>query len=222
MARKSLIFILLIAGISIIIYPFIAKYIAYKNQTIAISKYENNIDIMTNEEIANKIEKSNEYNINLYDNTNTTSNIDFLNTGDIIGTIIIPRINVNLPIYEGSTDKVLSKGVGHIKNTSLPCGGTSTHSVLVGHTGMTKTKIFDNLENVQIGDMFYIKYLDIILEYKVKEIKIILPEETEHLRIKENEDIVTLVTCTPRHINTHRLLVTGERVEYLDKIQITN
>ena len=207
--RKIIIYILFIIGICIIVYPFGARLINNKNQTIAISNYERNVNYMTNEEIDEKMKITNEYNSNLYDDL---SGIELYNIGDILAYITIPKLNIKLPIYEGSTDKVLSKGVGHIKNTSLPCGGVNTHSVLVWHTGLSQAKIFDDLDKMEIGDVFYINYLENILEYRVCNIEIILPDKTNHLKIKENKDLVTLVTCTPKHINTHRLLVTGERI----------
>ena len=223
MKSKILMYIFFILGISIILYPFFTKIITLSNQTYVISKYENRINVMTEKEKEEIKQKSDKYNQSLQDSTNfsvslettenATSYIDFFDIGDTLAVLQIPKLSLNIPIYEGTTDKVLQTGIGHLQNTSMPIGGESTHSVLVGHTGLTEGKMFDDLEQIELGDMFYINYLDNILAYKVNNIQIVLPEETESLRIYANQDLVTLVTCTPKYINTHRLLVTGERTE---------
>lgn len=131
----------------------------------------------------------------------------------VIGTISIPKIQVELPIYHGTSDDVLQRGVGHLQETSVPIGGESTHAVLSGHTGLPSAKIFDNLDQLEIGDYFIITVLGEDLAYQVTSTEVVLPDETESLVIEQGRDLVTLVTCTPYGVNTHRLLVHAERCE---------
>lgn len=141
-----------------------------------------------------------------------------LDTGGCLGYIDIPKINVYLPIYEGTSDEVLLQGIGHLKNTSLPIGGKSTNSVLVGHTGITAKTFFDDLDDMKLGDEFYIYVLEDVLKYKVIDLKVVLPNDTENIKSVDKADLVTLVTCTPKYVNSHRLLVIGERVEIDEEV----
>ena len=142
-------------------------------------------------------------------------------SGDgIMGYIEIPKINVHLPIYHGTGDRSLSKGVGHLLGSSLPVGGASTHSILSGHSGMASQTMFTDLEQLDIGDVFCLYVLDEILAYQVAEINTVLPSDTSLLGIWEGEDCCTLVTCTPYGVNTHRLLVTASRIPYGEAEQI--
>ena len=145
-----------------------------------------------------------------------------LSEDGIMGYIQIPKILVDLPIYHGTSEEVLEKGVGHIQNTSVPIGGNSTHSVLTGHTGLPNAELFTRLDELVVGDIFYIHVLNEILTYKVYEIKVVLPDNIDELRITSGEDLVTLVTCTPYGVNSHRLLVKAERVEYEDYTENNN
>ena len=131
--------------------------------------------------------------------------------------IEIPKVSIYLPIYHGTENEVLKKGVGHLNNTSLPIGGDSVHTVLTGHTGFIKSKLFTRINELEIGDIINIYTLEKRLTYKVYDIKIVLPEETKDLQIEENEDLLTLVTCTPYGVNTHRLLVKSKRIENIEK-----
>ena len=141
---------------------------------------------------------------------------EVLNVSDdgVMGYVEIPKISVYLPIYHGTSDEVLEKGVGHIQNTSVPIGGNSTHSILTGHTGLPNAELFTRLDELGIDDIFYIHVLGDVLTYKVFETKVILPDKIDELRILNGKDYVTLVTCTPYGVNSHRLLVKAERVEY--------
>lgn len=132
----------------------------------------------------------------------------------IMGYIEIPSISVKLPIYHGSSSKVLEKGVGHLQNTSFPIGGKSTHSVLTGHTGLSSAKLFTDLVELKKKDNFLLHVVGKNLAYEVTSIKVVLPDQLSSLSIKNNQDLCTLVTCTPYGVNTHRLLVTGKRVNY--------
>ena len=129
----------------------------------------------------------------------------------IMGSIVIPTISVNLPIFHGSSDAVLARGIGHLYGTSLPVGGKSTHSVLTGHRGLVNALMFTRLDELKIGDYFYITIMGKTLGYKIDRISVILPNDTSKLRVKKGEDRVTLMTCTPYGVNTHRLLVSAVR-----------
>lgn len=219
MKRKILANILFIIGISIFLYPTIYKVISINNQTVAITNYIKKVDMMSEKDRDKERSIAEDFNENLYNNFNLDlgekeiSSLNLKEEGEILGYIYIPKIHISIPIYEGTSNKVLEAGVGHIKNTSIPCGGINTHSVLVGHTGITKAILFDNLGKLEIGDKFYIKYINNILQYEVSNINIVLPDNTESLKIEKDRDLVTLVTCVPKYINTHRLLVTADRVK---------
>ena len=205
--RKIIPNLLLILGILLILYPFIGKVINKLNQTMAISKYKEEVYSMSNKE---KEKKKSEY--QSY-NDNGESNLNLLDKGECLGYIEIPKINVYLPIYEGTSDEVLLKGIGHLKNTSLPVGGKDTNSVLVGHTGITAKTFFDDLTDIELDDVFYIYVLDEVLQYKVSKIEVVLPDETQDIQAVQEKDLVTLVTCTPKFVNSHRLLIIGERMK---------
>ncbi|WP_084403182.1 class C sortase [Schaalia suimastitidis] len=135
-----------------------------------------------------------------------------LNLDEVMANIVIPSIHVSLPVYHGTETKTLEQGVGHLFGTSLPIGGSSTHAVLTGHTGLGSATLFDNLIDLKKGDVFYINALGQSLKYEVIDIQVVLPEQTESLKKQAGRDFVTLITCTPYGVNSHRLLVTGERV----------
>lgn len=230
MSKRKIITILIFAiGVIILLYPIVSKIISYNNQTVAISKYIEKVDNIDKESKEQYIKQTENYNKDIYEedifNTEgeTIDTLDFLKENEVIAYISIPKIDINLPIYEGTSDKILNLGVGHIKNTSYPTKKTNSHSVLVGHTGLAHAKIFDDLDKLEIGDIFYINYLGENLKYKITEINTVLPEDTKKLEIEENKNKVTLVTCTPKHVNTHRLLVTGEIEEINeDEINLIN
>ena len=136
-----------------------------------------------------------------------------LDGSGIMGYLEIPKISVCLPVYHGTEDEVLARGAGHLEGSSLPVGGGGTHTVLTGHRGLPSAKLFTDLDQLREGDTFRIMTLGDTLEYEVTGIRTVLPEETKDLRILEGKDLATLVTCTPYGVNTHRLLVTGERIQ---------
>lgn len=139
--------------------------------------------------------------------------LDELNYQQAMSRLIIPTINVDLPIYHGTSDDTLQRGVGHLFGSSLPVGGEGTHSMLTAHTGLSQATLFDNLDEVVVGDVFYISTAGEKFKYEVHNIDIVLPDEAENLRPYPGEDLVTLITCTPYGINTHRILVTAHRVD---------
>lgn len=140
--------------------------------------------------------------------------------GESLGHIEIPKMDIDIPIYFGTSEKVLQDGIGLLEGSSLPVGGTSTHATLTGHNGLPSAKLFTDLHKLAVGDIFLIHSINGTLAYEVDTIITVLPDETESLKIVEEKDLVTLITCTPYMINTHRLLVTGHRVDYQEAQEI--
>ena len=218
---------MLLSGTLIASYPFISNRIAQKNASVAISDYDEKVKAMENEKLDVIKEAAQKYNEQLSaasvrdangeNEESGTSYVDMLGLGEGIGYIDIPKIDVNLPIYEGTDEAVLSKGVGHMEQSSYPIGGVSTHSVLTGHRGLPEAVLFTDLDKLEKGDCFYLHILNEVLAYRVIDIKVIEPDETEPFEIVKGEDFCTLVTCTPYAINTHRLLVRGVRTEYIEE-----
>lgn len=143
---------------------------------------------------------------------------ELLNLADdgIMGYVEIPKISVQLPIYHGTDSDALERGVGHLLGSSLPVGGDGTHTILTGHSGMATQKMFSDLEQLKLGDVFYLKVLNDTLAYEVDSINTVLPHDTSLLQISHGEDYCTLITCTPFGVNTHRLLVRGTRIPYIE------
>ena len=220
-------------GFCICLYPLVGSLIQRVGQQSLLSTYEKEEEKIDTETMESELEKAREYNSTLYQTQGVyvgdeaasilsdESYESLLNLTDsgIMGRIEIPKINVDLPIYHGTEDDVLSKGIGHFKPSSLPVGGKSTRSVLTGHRGLPSSKLFTRLDEMEEGDYFFIEVCNETLAYKVNEIIEIKPEELSQLQIEPDKDLVTLVTCTPYGINTHRLLVTGERVPYKESIK---
>lgn len=239
MKRKLAIFgiiLIFVAGIGTMSYPLVSSVINNIESRSHVEEYSKTTKQMSSEETLEMLSQAEEYNHSLTNNVIITDPFDekaykkiganyenALNVdgNGLIGYIDIPKINVYLPIYHGTTDKILAKGAGHLQNTSLPVGGKSTHSVISAHTAYPGETFFDYLTDMQEGDEFYVHVLDRVLKYEVDNIKVVLPEETDDLRVIRGEDYVTLLTCTPYSINTHRLLVRGKRVAYDDSKYIT-
>ncbi len=226
MKRIRVIFcvIIFITGLGIASYPFISNMVAQRHASQVVKDYETNVEEMDEEKIDAMKEAAKKYNEQLSNvvsvddenenNEQGESYVDLLNIGESLGYITIPKIDVNLPIYNGTSQDVLSKGVGHMEQSSYPLGGESTHCVLTGHRGLPSAVLFTDLDKLEIGDEFYLHVLDEILAYKVDQIKVVEPNESGDLEIIDGKDYCTLVTCTPYAINSHRLLVRGERTEY--------
>lgn len=215
--------VMLLSGVGILLYPFVSNMIAEKNASVAIQNYDDNVKEMDTEKIDAVKEAAKKYNEQLgsaisldenAENEDAVSYVDMVDTGESLGYITIPKIDVNLPIYSGTSQDVLAKGVGHMEQSSYPLGGESTHSVLTGHRGLPSAILFTDLDKLEKGDKFYLHVLDEVLAYQVDQIKVVEPNESGDLEITEGKDYCTLVTCTPYSINTHRLLVRGERTEY--------
>lgn len=223
--------LIFLAGIGVLSYPLVSSVINNYVSRSSVEEYTKKVAQLPDPKTGELIEEAKKYNNSLSNNLILTDPFDqetfqkigadyqkVLNINDdgLIGYIDIPKINVYLPIYHGTDSKVLAKGAGHLQNTSLPVGGESTHSVISAHSAYPCETFFDYLTDMQVGDEFYIHILDRTLKYQVDQIKVILPEEVNSLRIVKGEDLVTLLTCTPYSVNTHRLLVRGKRVEYDD------
>ena len=216
--------IIFMTGLGIASYPFISNMVAQRHASQVVKDYETNVEEMDEEKIDAMKEAAKKYNEQLSNvvsvddenenNEQGESYADLLNIGESLGYITIPKIDVNLPIYNGTSQDVLSKGVGHMEQSSYPLGGESTHCVLTGHRGLPSAVLFTDLDKLEIGDEFYLHVLDEILAYKVDQIKVVEPNESGDLEIIDGKDYCTLVTCIPYAINSHRLLVRGERTEY--------
>ena len=216
--------LMFLSGLSIAAYPVVSNMLYERNASKAIQNFDDSVKDMDQEKIDAAKEAARKYNEQLSsaivrdangeNEEEGTSYVDMLGIGESMGYITIPKIDVELPIYEGTDSKVLSKGVGHMPESSYPLGGADTHSVLTGHRGLPDAVLFTDLDKLEEGDCFYLHILDEILAYKVDQIKVVEPNETGDLDIIEGQDYCTLVTCTPYSINTHRLLVRGIRTEY--------
>lgn len=216
--------VMFLSGISIAAYPYISNLIAEHNSSVAIQNFNDTVENMDQEKIDAAKEAARKYNEQLSSAIVRDENgeaeeegisyVDMLGIGESLGYITIPKIDLELPIYEGTNDDILAKGVGHMEQSSYPLGGESTHSVLTGHRGLPSAVLFTNLDQLEVGDCFYLHILDEVLAYKVDQIKVVEPNESGDLEIIQGEDHCTLVTCTPYSINTHRLLVRGVRTEY--------
>lgn len=217
-----------ILGFCICCYPIISGVIESHDQKNAIRTYEKSIENQDAEKIKKMLQEAHKYNDVLYqtmgaavgNSTEVLSDesykkqLDLTGTG-IMGSLEIPKINVNLPIYHGTSDEILSRGIGHLQDSSLPVGGINTRSMLTGHRGLPTSKLFTRLDELEKDDLFFIKIADETLAYQVIEIIEIKPEEVDKLATKPDQDLVSLITCTPYGINTHRLIVTGQRVDYI-------
>lgn len=214
------------AGFLICIFPVISNIVERQRQADAVATYRQTMEKEDEKEIEEKWRQANEYNEMLFqakggivEETEEKKYEELLNIQgtDIMGSLEIPKIQVELPIYHGTEDEVLSNGIGHLEGTSLPIGGENTHSVLTGHRGLPSSKLLVRLDEMKIGDLFFIHTYKEVMAYKVEEIMVVKPEDTAWMEIKGEKDLVSLVTCTPFGINSHRLIVTGHRVDYKEK-----
>ena len=219
-------------GIAIMLYPPASNYLAEKSQGGVIEEYREKVATLSEIEQEEEREKANEYNQRLMNNVVLTDPFDaqtmvegteeyrsILNLrGDgVMGYIEVPSIDIYIPVYHGTSNDVLSKGVGHLVNTSLPVGGKGTHTVLSAHRGLPSARLFTDLDKLEKGEKFYLHILGETLAYEIDQIKISEPHDIEDLLIDREHEYATLVTCTPYAINSHRLLVRGHRVPYVEE-----
>lgn len=223
----------LFLGVVVFFYPKVSDMIVsynikksqeeFSKQTAALSEEKKNQKIeelkKANEEIA---ENYSEYDDPFYlGKKELGGTVQGTKKGKLepIGSIIIPNLNINLSIYEGTDDDVLKYGAGHMEKSSYPIGGVNSHSVITAHTGLSSAKFFSELINIKKGEMFFVESLGGTMAYEVIELNTVLPDELKHLKIQEGRDLVTLMTCTPEGLNTHRLLALGERREYTPEVE---
>lgn len=226
-------FLILLIGLALLLYPTVSEHINSMHQTRVIQSYSDLASSMSEELHEDFFSAANEYNHKIATTDGTIydpnlvpgydETLDVTGTG-IMGFITIDKLKVELPIYHGVDENVLQIAVGHLPGTSLPVGGKGTHAVLSGHRGLPSSKLFTDLDKLEVGDVFYITVLSEVLTYQVDQIKTVLPHQVEDMFVDPDEDYCTLFTCTPYGINTHRLLVRGTRIETKEeyKVYVTN
>ncbi|MFT3798148.1 class C sortase [Microbacterium sp.] len=217
-------------GMLVLMYPTVASWLSSQNQSLLIREYTDEIDAVE-PSATEQLRLAHEYNdalssgvrldanahVPVGDGVSSDDSLDYwsilsVGTDAPMARIRIPAIDVDLPIYHGTADDTLLRGAGHLEGSHLPVGGPSTHAVITAHRGLANATMFSDLDEVVVGDTFTIEVFGEVLTYRVREKRVVEPEDTDTLRPVEGEDLVTLVTCTPLGINSHRILVTGERV----------
>ena len=222
--KKSTIILLscFFIGLSVLLYPSISSYWNSKTQTQAIVDYEGMLARIKAEDYSRYFEEAENYNAQLaalekpmenYKKLQGYNSILNISGNGMIGYITVPKINQELPVYHGTSDAVLAIAVGHMEGTSLPVGGTNTHSVVSAHRGLPTATLFTYLDRMEIGDTFHFTILDRVITYEVDQIRIVEPHEFGLIQIEQDADYCTLLTCTPYGINTQRLLVRGHRLD---------
>lgn len=214
--------VIFLCGLSLFLYPTVSNLYNQHLNNKLIGEYKEAFSSTTPEEINEAMKNAVAFNENrgneekLKELGLTYENV--LNAADngVMGYIEIPKISVSLIIYHTIEENVLQKGIGHVPETHLPVGGKNTHCVLAGHTGLPSAKLLTNIDHLKVGDRFYIHVLNEVLEYKIDDVSVVEPEEVSHLNVISGKDCVTLVTCTPYGVNSHRLLVRGVRVDGSD------
>ena len=218
-------------GCALVVYPLVSNSLYEKNQSAVLAEYDETVAQMETQALSRELEDARNYNRLLLSGTavltdpfDPTLSLDptvepyasLLNlAGDgMMGYLEIPSIQVYLPIYHGTGSQVLEQGVGHLQNTSLPVGGEGTHTVLTGHTGLAGKRLFTDLSQVKEGEAFFLHVLGETLAYRVQETAVVEPEDTSRLVVEKGKDLATLLTCYPYGINSHRLLVFGERTPF--------
>ena len=222
--------VILLIGLSLMLYPSFADWWNSTRQSKAIASYAEQVASLDEDKYQEFWNAAWDYNRSLLDRPSDFLLTDeqkvnyeaLLNVGgnDVMGYIEIPSINVIMPVYHGTDEAVLQIAVGHLEWTSLPVGGESSHCVVSGHRGLPSARLFTDLDQLVVGDVFMFRILDEILTYEVDQIRIVEPHETEDLLIVEGKDYCTLVTCTPYGINSHRLLVRGHRIENMEEAKV--
>lgn len=221
--KYLIIVVVILVGVGVLSYPFVSNWYNDMISSKAVKDYNavvTEFDYSSIEEMREDARAFNESLASRSDQFSLTDKdldtyfrlLDVTGTG-IMGYISIPKLDVKLPVYHGVSDTVLKDAVGHMEGSSLPVGGENTHVLLSGHRGLPSAKLFTRLDEMTVGDTFYLHVLDEVLVYEVCEVNTVLPEETDLLYLENGRDLVTLITCTPYGLNTHRLLVRGERIE---------
>jgi len=228
-ASTILLILILLVGLSLLLYPTVADWWNSFHQTRAIANYDALLSDMSQEDYDHLYDAAREYNKKMrqvsfplmyYDEVPGYESLLNVAGNGLMGYIDIPKINVELAIYHGTSEGVLQIAVGHVQGSSLPTGGESTHCVLSAHRGLPSARLFTDLDKMQVGDTFTLTIIDRVLTYEVDQILTVLPHEVEPLYVTEGEDYCTLVTCTPYGINSHRMLVRGTRIENAAKATV--
>ena len=231
-----IIVLIFLMGIFLAAYPYLYNAYTEKHHSEVMDNYSEAVKTISQDELNNIRREVEEYNNSLlsesavltdpfdpeaYKNHDSDTYARMLNINDdgIIALLTIPKINVELPVYHGTDEEIISRALGHLEGTSMPIGGSSVHSVITGHTGLSNQRLFTDLTELQIGDVFYIGVLNDTLAYEVDQIEIVEPDDTSLLSIYKGEDYVTLLTCYPYGINSHRLMVRGTRVPYDEAVK---
>ena len=210
--------ILFLLGFILWLYPILGgQFEGHRKQKVLLS-YEQVVENLETNQVEADMQNAREYNERLYEIKSAVgtefqdyrSQLNPTKNG-MMGSISIPKLSICFPIYHGTKEEELSKGIGHIPGSSLPVGGVNTHALLVGHRGLPKVELFQHLDEMEIGDLFYLYVYDRKLSYRVIQMDVVRPTEFQGLELQEGRDLVSLITCTPYGINTHRLIVTGER-----------
>lgn len=218
--------LILLAGLCLLLYPTVSDWWNSLHQTRAIASYTDAVEDTSEEDLQAMLDAAYAYNEKLKNRASSftlneeemaeyESLLDLGGSG-VMGVIEIPAIKVNLPIYHGTEEEVLQVAVGHITGSSLPVGGPSTHCLLSGHRGLPSARLFTDLDQIVEGDIFTITVLNHKITYQVDQIRIVLPEEVDQLSIVDGKDYCTLITCTPYGVNTHRILIRGQRIENME------
>ncbi len=212
-----------VVALGLLLYPLVGELLSEKYHSSVETTYTAAIEDTDDAELTAQRQAAQQYNAMLANATISEGRAsapplayaEQLTVGGVMAYVDIPKINMYLPVQHGTGAETLEKSVGHVVGTSLPVGGSSTHAVLSAHSGMASAKLFSDIDQLEKGDVFYIRVLGEVLAYQVDSINIVLPTDTSLLQIEEGKDLVTLVTCTPFGVNTHRLLVRGHRVPYV-------
>ena len=218
-----------VVALGLLLYPLVGELLSEKYHSDVETSYTAAIEDTDDAELTTQREAAEQYNVMLANATISEGGASApplayaqqLTVGGAMAYVDIPQIGVYLPVQHGTNAETLERSVGHVVGTSLPVGGSSTHAVLSAHSGMASSKLFSDIDQLEKGDTFYIHVLGEVLAYEVDNINTVLPTDTSLLQIEDGKDLVTLVTCTPFGVNTHRLLVRGHRVPYLPEQEAT-
>lgn len=220
MKQKRFFIVLFLVGLIVFLYPFVSNWYAKNQQAKVIASYDEKLHAMTDEALLEKQRQAEKINEELHrgayekvaEEAKQGAYYSAYRTGEMLGYVVIEKLDIRLPIFQGISNENLAMGIGHIPDSSYPVGGMSTHTVLTGHRGLPSAKMFRDLNQIHVGDTFVIESLSGKLFYRVYQVKVVLPTQTDDLIIQDGRDLATLVTCDPYMIGSHRMLVMGERV----------
>lgn len=234
---RLIFFVVFMVGLGLVMFPLVSQYMYHRAAQVEVDVFEQAVKKLTPNDIDRRMKLAKAYNDAIFqgygdDVISPTDPFDdadhkaglkeyarMLEVHEQIGYVNIPKITQELPVFAGTDESVLQRGVGHLQGTSLPVGGNNTHTVITAHRGLPKARLFTDLNQLKTGDVFYFHNLSETLAYQVDDIKVIEPHEVEHLDIVPGHDYMTLLTCTPYMVNSHRLLVRGHRVPYSQAIE---